>query len=248
MKRINPLVHLISNEVTLNDVVNVILGAGGRAVCAAAKEEVLEITSTSDALVLNIGVPNKKKLEAMLIAGKRANEIGIPVVLDPVGLGASAFRNEFVNHLLEEISFTCIKGNRAEIAELCGFEIISEGVDSKDVKLSISDIQHLSFRTGAIIAATGEVNIIADDRSSFEVKGGSHLLTKITGSGCMLSGLIGLYLADEGQNINSVVSAVKYFNNAGKSAESDLFAEGIKGTGSYRIKLIDRLSERGEYL
>ena len=248
MKKISPLVHLISNEVTLNDVVNVVLGAGGRAICATAKEEVLEITSISDVLVLNTGIPSKNKLETMLIAGKRANEIGIPVVLDPVGLGVSAFRNEFINHLLEEISFTCIKGNKTEIAELCGFDIMSEGVDSRGVKLSTSDIQHLALRTGAIIVATGEVNIIADDRSSFEVKGGSPLLTKITGSGCMLAGLIGLYLAGEGQNINSVVSAVKYFNRAGKSAELDLVAGGIKGTGSYRISLIDRLSERGEYL
>ena len=103
MKNIRPLVHIISNEVTLNNVVNVILGAGGRAICATAVEEILEITSNSKALILNTGMPSKEKLKAMLIAGRRANEIGIPVVLDPVGVGASAFRRNIVNELLENI-------------------------------------------------------------------------------------------------------------------------------------------------
>ena len=143
MKNIRPLVHLISNEVTLNNVVNVILGAGGRAICATAVEEVFEITSNSKALVLNIGVPNKEKLKAMLIAGKRANEIGIPVVLDPVGIGASAFRHSIVNELLEKVSFTCIKGNKSEIAKLCGISSNAVGVDSNITELCHKDLKLL---------------------------------------------------------------------------------------------------------
>lgn len=180
MKNIRPLVHIISNEVTLNNVVNVILGAGGRAICATAVEEVLEITSQSKALVLNTGMPSKEKLKAMLIAGRRANEIGIPVVLDPVGIGASAFRHNIVNELLENISFTCIKGNKSEIAELCGVQSSSVGVDSNITEISHKALKLLSDRTGAIIAATGEVNVIADQNTITEIPGGSKLLERIT--------------------------------------------------------------------
>ena len=244
MKNIRPLVHIISNEVTLNNVVNVILGAGGRAICATAVEEVLEITSQSKALVLNTGMPSKEKLKAMLIAGRRANEIGIPVVLDPVGIGASAFRHNIVNELLENISFTCIKGNKSEIAELCGVKSSSVGVDSNITEISHKALKLLSDRTGAIIAATGEVNVIADQNTITEIPGGSKLLERITGSGCMLTGIIGVYLAEENNYKETVTSAFRDFNFAAKQAELDLIEKGKKGIGSYLINLLDRLSER----
>ena len=246
MKNIRPLVHLISNEVTLNNVVNAILGAGGRAICATAVEEVFEITSNSKALVLNTGMPSKEKLKAMLIAGRRANEIGIPVVLDPVGVGASAFRLNIVNELLENISFTCIKGNKSEIAELCGVQSASVGVDSNITEINHKVLKLLSDRTGAIIAATGEVNIISDQNTITKIPGGSKLLDIITGSGCMLTGIIGVYLAEENNYKETVVSAFSYFNTAAKQAELDLIAKGQNGTGSYLINLLDRLSERGK--
>lgn len=244
MKNIRPLVHIISNEVTLNNVVNVILGAGGRAICATAVEEILEITSNSKALILNTGMPSKEKLKAMLIAGRRANEIGIPVVLDPVGVGASAFRRNIVNELLENISFTCIKGNKSEIAELCGVQSASVGVDSNITEINHKVLKLLSDRTGAIIAATGEVNVIADPNTITEIPGGSKLLRRITGSGCMLTGIIGVYLAEENNYKETVVSAFRYFNAAAKQAEVDMMAKEQNGTGTYLINLLDRLSER----
>ena len=244
MKNIRPLVHIISNEVTLNNVVNVILGAGGRAICATAVEEILEITSNSKALILNTGMPSKEKLKAMLIAGRRANEIGIPVVLDPVGVGASAFRRNIVNELLENISFTCIKGNKSEIAELCGVQSASVGVDSNITEINHKVLKLLSDRTGAIIAATGEVNVISDPNTITEIPGGSKLLRRITGSGCMLTGIIGVYLAEENNYKETVVSAFRYFNAAAKQAEVDMMAKEQKGTGTYLINLLDRLSER----
>ena len=244
MKNIRPLVHIISHEVTLNNVVNVILGAGGRAICATAVEEILEITSNSKALILNTGMPSKEKLKAMLIAGRRANEIGIPVVLDPVGVGASAFRRNIVNELLENISFTCIKGNKSEIAELCGVQSASVGVDSNITEINHKVLKLLSDRTGAIIAATGEVNVIADPNTITEIPGGSKLLRRITGSGCMLTGIIGVYLAEENNYKETVVSAFRYFNAAAKQAEVDMMAKEQQGTGTYLINLLDRLSER----
>lgn len=245
MKNIRPLVHVISNEVTLNNVVNVILSAGGRAICATAIEEVFETTSNSKALVLNTGMPSKEKFKAMLIAGRRANEIGIPVVLDPVGVGASTFRQNIVNELLENISFTCIKGNKSEIAELCGINSRSVGVDSNITELCHKDLKLLSGRTGAIIAATGEVNLIADQNTVTKVPGGSRLLDMITGSGCMLTGTIGVFLAEENNYKETVVSAFSYFNTAAKQAEFDITTKEPQGTGTYLIHLLDRLSERG---
>ena len=189
-------------------------------------------------------MPSKEKLKAMLIAGRRANEIGIPVVLDPVGVGASAFRRNIVNELLENISFTCIKGNKSEIAELCGVQSASVGVDSNITEINHKVIKLLSDRTGAIIAATGEVNVIADPNTITEIPGGSKLLRRITGSGCMLTGIIGVYLAEENNYKETVVSAFRYFNAAAKQAEVDMMAKEQKGTGTYLINLLDRLSER----
>ena len=189
-------------------------------------------------------MPSKEKLKAMLIAGRRANEIGIPVVLDPVGVGASAFRRSIVNELLENISFTCIKGNKSEIAELCGVQSASVGVDSNITEINHKVLKLLSDRTGAIIAATGEVNVIADPNTITEIPGGSKLLRRITGSGCMLTGIIGVYLAEENNYKETVVSAFRYFNAAAKQAEVDMMAKEQKGTGTYLINLLDRLSER----
>ena len=119
-----PLIHLITNYVTVNDVVNIILSGGGSAICADAPEEIEEITGIADALVLNIGTPSKSRFEAMLKAGRVANQRNIPVVLDPVGAGASRFRDEFLKKLLSEVKITCIRGNYTEITALV--RLISE--------------------------------------------------------------------------------------------------------------------------
>lgn len=247
MNDLKPLVHLISNEVTINNVVNVILGAGGRAICANDVEEVAEITKASDALVINIGMPSREKLEAMLIAGKMANEMNIPVVLDPVGVGASEFRSKIVDELLKNISFTCIKGNHSEIAKLCGVLSSSKGVDSNISEINSEDIQKLSAKTGAIIVSTGEVNVALTTESVTKIHGGSRFLRLITGSGCMLSGYLGVYLSKANQKDykEAVVEAVRDFNLAAKKAELDLLDKAVSGNGSYLINLLDRLSEGG---
>lgn len=120
MDKKEPLVHIITNSVTINDTVNLVLAAGGAAICADSPREVAEVVSLCDALMINIGTPSEKKLTAMLIAGRRANEMGIPVVLDPVGAGASGFRREILGELLEDVRFDCIRGNKSEIAALLG--------------------------------------------------------------------------------------------------------------------------------
>ena len=112
MDKKEPLVHIITNSVTINDTVNLVLAAGGAAICADSPREVAEVVSLCDALMINIGTPSEKKLTAMLIAGRRANEMGIPVVLDPVGAGASGFRREILGELLEDVRFDCIRGNK----------------------------------------------------------------------------------------------------------------------------------------
>lgn len=230
------LIHIISNEVTLETVVNAILASGGRAICANAPEEAAEITAMSDALVLNIGMPSAAKLDAMSLAGHKANELRIPVVLDPVGVGASEFRKQAVRRLLGEIHFVCVRGNAAEIAEICAMYGITDvdaeptdvrqgdteeddkrtdgrfrkeqqnterdelpcvqsEVDSDLEGLSREALDQLAQRLGTIVVATGAVNLVSDGERSFEIAGGSERLTKMTGGGCILSGLLGLFLS-----------------------------------------------------
>ena len=122
-----PLVHVITNSVTINETVNAILASGARAVCADSPDEAEQITSLSDALVINIGMPSAEKLEAMVRSGRRANQMGIPVVLDPVGAAASSFRERIIQRLLEEIRFAAIRGNQSEIAALCRVSFRSGG-------------------------------------------------------------------------------------------------------------------------
>ena len=155
---------MITNYVTVKDVVNIVLAAGGTAICAAAPEEAAEITAAADGLLINIGTPSAKGCTAMLLAGKEANRRGIPVVLDPVGAGASSFRDGILSQLLEQIHFTCIRGNATEVAALCHMGSNHSGVEAADDFLPPECIQQLAVKTGAIIVVTGETDIITDGK------------------------------------------------------------------------------------
>lgn len=194
----HPLVHLITNQVTMNKTVNGILAAGGRAICADAPAEAEDITGLADALVLNTGMPSEERVRAMRIAGKKANAKGIPVVLDPVGAGASGLRNQILTTLLSEIRFTAIRGNASEIAALCRVSFRSGGVEDVGARASVEAMRELSRRTGAVIIATGEEDIVIRDGDApgQTLTGGSPLQKQVTGSGCMLSGILGAALAD----------------------------------------------------
>ena len=211
-----PMVHTITNYVTVNDVVNFILASGGTAICADAPEEAAQITSISDALVLNIGTPSPRKEEAMLLAGMEANRRGIPVVLDPVGAGSSDYRMRILHRLMCSVQFACIRGNASEIAALCRLvsrlpkmlnlrragqsavtpapepeAFVPHGVEDAGVVISDDQIRALADRTGAVIAVSGVTDRVFDGTRHIEISGGSDELKRITGSGCILSGFLG---------------------------------------------------------
>ena len=287
----HPLVHLITNRVTMNKTVNGILATGGRAICADAPAEAEDITSIADALVINTGMPSEERMRAMCIAGRKANTMGIPVVLDPVGAGASGFRQQILKTLLSEIHFTAIRGNASEIAALCRVSFRSGGVEDVGVRASAEALRELSRRTGAVIIATGEQDtVIRDNRcpaghepASSEsipdkcaflhetLSGGSPLQKQVTGSGCMLSGILGAALADarrksavtssradlgnaspctsssaNAADFDASVRLLRLYRQAAADAESMMRRQGFFGTMSYETFLTDALSRMGQ--
>ena len=240
-----PMIRMITNYVTVKDVVNIVLAAGGSAICADAPEEAAEITAAADGLLINIGTPSAKGCTAMLLAGKEANRRGIPVVLDPVGAGASSFRDTILSQLLEQIHFDCIRGNATEIAALCHVGANHSGVEAAESFLPGECIQQLAVMTGAVIAVTGETDLIADDKKILTEKGGTDLMKKITGAGCMLSGLICCSLttmyAQEKERSETVAQCIHLYNAAAKTAERKMLAQG-GGTGSFGMYLTDEIS------
>lgn len=241
-----PLIHLITNYVTVNDVVNIILACGGTAICADAPEEVEEITALADALVLNIGTPSKSRFEAMLKAGHKANEKGVPVVLDPVGAGSSKFRDDFLKKLLSEVKVDCIRGNYSEIYALNGNTLSdAEGVEASG-NVSLEEAQNaadsLTKRYHTIVAMTGKKDYVTngEEVSEWPVSPGSDMQKLITGSGCMLSGLLGLAMAEESEDkYGAVCGYIDIYNDAAYEAEALMKYLKLYGTATYRQFLID---------
>lgn len=246
MKKSKPIVHTITNYVTVNDCANIILSAGGSPIMSDEIVDIKDVLSFSNVLVLNIGTLNTRTVKSMLYAGKLANELNIPVVLDPVGLGATTFRNDTVDKLMSEIKFSVIKGNVSEIKFLISRINNTSGVDASDsdivncdnIDSNIKIFKKLSEKTKAVIVATGEIDIITDSSKSYIVKNGSSFLGKITGAGCMLSCVIACYIATNRNDIlNSTTFAVSAFGLMGEFAEKS-----CNGNGSFRVNLIDNMS------
>lgn len=238
-----PVVHVLTNYVTVKDVVNIILASGAAAICADAPEEATDITSLCDGLLINLGTPSVSKAETMLLSGRRANEKGIPVMLDPVGAGASDFRRRILQNLLHGIRFTCVRGNMSEIAALSHIAFTSRGVEDAGVEVSVSQMQALAQHYRTVVVATGEVDYVTDGHRVFESEAGTPLQKKITGSGCMLSGLIAAALtAGESDVFRTVCTAVQAYGQCAQAAEQDLKRAGRRGTGSFLTALIDRVS------
>lgn len=214
-----PLIHAITNAVTINDVVNMILASGAAAVCADNSKEVSEITAISSGLLLNTGMPNDDKLEAMLLAGRRANELDIPVVLDPVGAGASSYRRQFLARLLSEVHMTAIRANMSEAAALYGIAFSSKGVEDAGVTLAPSLLQNLAERYDTTLAITGDTDYAVSRDELLTSHTGSPLQKQITGSGCMLSGLLAASLAG---NLEGEFAENPAGNLKGKSTENSV--------------------------
>ncbi|MFQ9923310.1 MAG: hydroxyethylthiazole kinase [Beduini sp.] len=246
----HPLIHCITNYVTVNDVANMILAIDGSPIMADEIKEVTEITSITNALVINIGTLNQTKVESMIAAGKKANELHHPVILDPVGAGASTYRNEVTERLLKEIQFTVIKGNISEIKCIAQKTNTTAGVDANDADLvneaNIDEVlafaKKLSQQTGAVIAITGPIDVVCDTEHSYLIKNGHPIMSRITGTGCMLAGVIAVYVAaNPKQRLEATAYAVTMMGVAGESAYDKMCQQKV-GTSSYRTYLIDAMS------
>lgn len=245
-----PLVHNITNYVTVNDCANVVLAAGGSPLMADDIEEVEDIVSISNALYINVGTLNQRTVESMVIAGKKANELGLPVVLDPVGMGASKLRNKTVNTLVESIKFSVIKGNMSEIKGMytnChnagGVDVQKEDlIDSSNIDTAVDFAKRVSEKFDCIVAITGAIDIVSDGKRTILIKNGHPMMSKITGTGCMTGSIIGTYC---GANPNSMfdasVMAIAVMGLSGEKAFEKV-TKNNEGTYSFKGYLIDAIS------
>ena len=250
VRRQTPVVHSITNYVTVNDCANMILAAGGSPIMADDAAEVEQIVALSSARVLNIGTLNARTVESMLVAGRRANALNIPVVLDPVGAGASDLRNETLRRLLQEVRFAVIKGNSSEIRFLAGEKATARGVDADQGALVSEDnlapaarmAADLSAATGAVVIVSGRIDIVAHAQKAWAVSNGDPLMTRITGSGCMTAVVVGCCVAAApAERPQACLCAVCAMGVAGEIASENMAAVG-GGTGTYRTMLLDAMS------
>ena len=234
-----PLVHQITNVVVTNDSANLTLGFGALPVMAYAPEEVAEMASLSQALVLNIGTLSAGEIAAMLIAGRAAAERGVPIVLDPVGAGATRFRTESALRLLAELPVTVLRGNRGEIGALVGSGEV-RGVEAVGAEDPRAVAEAAAARFGVTTAVTGPVDVIIGGGRTFEVANGHPLLSRITGSGCMATAAIGILLtAGEDAALQTALALAVYGLAAERAAAGD------PGPGTFRARLLDEVAALG---
>ncbi|MDZ7697177.1 MAG: hydroxyethylthiazole kinase [Deltaproteobacteria bacterium] len=232
-----PLIHNITNHVVMNYTANALLASGASPVMAHAREEVEEMVSLAGALVLNIGTLTSPWVEAMLLAGKRANELNIPVILDPVGSGATRFRTDSATRLLRELSIHVVRGNASEILSLVESESRTKGVDAIHKVDEVRDAAlQLAKTLGTTLAITGPVDLTTDGERIVQISNGHELMGTVTGTGCTASALVGAFCAVETDPVDAAASALAYFGLAGEMAASS-----AQGPGTFQMALLDAL-------
>ncbi len=241
-----PLIHNITNYVTVNDCANILLACGASPIMADDTEEVAEITSICAGLNINIGTLNKRTIDSMLIAGKMSNELNHPVVLDPVGVGASGLRTDTAVKLLEEINFTVVRGNISEIKTLALGSGTTKGVDA-DVADQVTEenldemvdfIKTFAKEIGAVIAVTGAIDIVADDKKAYCIYNGHPMMSSVTGTGCQLSALTAAFVtANPKHPLEATAAAVCTMGYAGEISYERLTE--MDGNATYRNYIID---------
>ena len=243
-----PLVHNITNYVTVNDCANILLACGGSPIMADDPEDAKEIQGICGGLNLNIGTLNQRTIPAMFAAGKTANSCGHPVLLDPVGAGASSLRTRTALELMEKVRLTAIRGNISEIKTLALGSGTTKGVDA-DLTDAVTDetiqqtaafAKEFSAKTGSIIVITGAIDLIADSSSVYAVRNGHPMMSRITGSGCMLSAMTTAYLtANPDHPLEACLTAVCAMGICGERAFARL--SGHEGNATFRNYLIDEV-------
>lgn len=243
-----PLVHNITNYVTVNDVANVLLACGGSPIMSDEPEDVEDITSICGGLNINIGTLHKTSIDGMVRAGKRANALSHPVLLDPVGAGASVFRTNTALKLMEELKLTVIRGNISEIKTLYLGSGTTKGVDAdiadavteENLEESIVFVKSFAKKEGCIIAVTGAIDLVTDGDRCYVIRNGRPEMGKITGTGCQLSGMMTAYLTANPEHLlDAAATAVCVMGLAGETAWKRM--EEGDGNATYRNRIIDAI-------
>lgn len=239
LRETKPLVHQITNYVVMNETANATLALGALPVMAHAKEEVEEMVRLAGALVLNIGTLSPPWVEAMLLAGRAANGAGVPVVLDPVGAGATRYRTETATQILEEVDVAVLRGNAGEVATLVGIDAEVRGVESIAAGGDPAELARAAGeRLGLVASVTGPVDHVSDGSTTIAVRNGHGLMASITGTGCMSTALTGCFLAvNRDRPLEAAAEALVAFGVAGEDA-----ARVANGPGSFHVALYDALA------
>lgn len=246
VRRQGTLVHNITNYVTVNDVANVLLACGGSPIMSDEAEDVIDITSICSGLNINIGTLNKRTIEAMFIAGKKAKELGHVALLDPVGAGAGSLRTETALKLMQEISFDVIRGNISEIKTLAHGSGSTKGVDAdvadavteQNLEDAIAFVKAFAAKEGCIAAVTGAIDLVSDGSDCYVIRNGRPEMGRITGTGCQLSGMMTAFAAaNKEQKLKAAAAAVCTMGLAGEIGWRHM-QEG-EGNATYRNRIID---------
>ncbi len=244
----SPLVHNITNYVTVNDVANVLLAAGGSPIMSDDADDVEDITSICGGLNINIGTLNKNTIPSMFLAGKKANALGHIVLLDPVGAGASRLRTDTANRLMQEVRFDAVRGNISEIKTLCTGSGSTKGVDADAVdavtEANLDDgvqlVKTFAAQTGCIIAVTGAIDLVSDGARCWCIRNGRAEMSRITGTGCQLSALMTAFLvANPDRKLDAAAAAVCMMGLAGEIGWANM--QPGDGNSTYRNRIIDAI-------
>ena len=244
----SPLIHNITNYVTVNDVANIILACGGSPIMSDDEGEVEEITSICNGLNINIGTLNKNTIPSMFLAGQKANELGHKLLLDPVGAGASALRTNTALELLKKVKFDVIRGNISEIKTLAIGSGTTKGVDAdvndavtdENLEKSIAFAKDFASKTGAVIAITGAIDLVCNAEKCYVIRNGRAEMGKITGTGCQLSGMTAAFITANPDNIlEASAAAVSAMGLAGQIAWKKM--QDGEGNSTYRNRIIDAI-------
>lgn len=233
----SPLIHNITNYVVMNSTANALLAIGASPVMAHATEEVEDMVQIASALVLNIGTLDKQWVSAMLMAGIRAHELGIPIILDPVGAGATPYRTAVAQEIIKSCNPTVIRGNASEITALIDSSVRTKGVDSTSKSdTAVTAAQKLAMQTGAIISVSGEKDYITDGTIVNIVEGGDAMMACVTGMGCTATALTAAFVTVDSNFLQAATNAMELMSRVGELAKSK-----ATGPASLQLNFIDEL-------
>lgn len=237
LRRRKPLVHHITNYVTVSECANITLNMGALPVMACAPEEVEQMVSAAGALVLNIGTLSAEQVRTMILAGQKAASLGIPVILDPVGAGATDMRTEAARRIINKVPLAAIKGNAAEISILAGYHARISGVEALEVAHDMTEVaRRFAGETESIVIVTAREDIVTDGNRVCLVENGHSLMGELVGTGCMAASVLGSFMALGHNHLESAAVALASFEIAAEMAAE---RKDVSGPGTFRAALMD---------